>query len=384
MAPDAHKKNPGRGATGFSEVFAFACFSCILNRSEEGKLGSSISLSEGICSLQVLAQNEEILICPVCQGTLRLSSEYAKCVSCGHSFSCEGGIPQLFWANDWSRSKPDVTEAMKSFYEATPFPNYDDLDSGSALREKASRGIFARLLDEQIRHGSKVLEVGCGTGQLSNFLGMTWGRRVFGADACLNSLKLAEAFRRANEIKNVSFLQMNLFRPAFKAASFDVVISNGVLHHTSDPFLAFQTISKLVKMSGFVLIGLYNKYSRLTTDLRRLVFRLSADRFQFLDPRLRNRNANTVKKHTWFMDQYKNPHESKHTIGEVQDWFESSGFEFLNSIPSATGERFSDDEKLFEPRPKGNKFDHFMVQFGDLLAGGRDGGFFIMIGRRVR
>jgi ubiquinone/menaquinone biosynthesis C-methylase UbiE len=338
---------------------------------------------EGSQELQVLAKVAETLICPACQNHLHVSSDRLSCSSCGNVFPVEGSIPLLFWANHWSGSRPDVTETMKSFYEATPFPNYDDLDSAGALREKASRGIFARLLDEQIPHGATVLEVGCGTGQLSNFLGMTWGRSVMGADACVNSLKLAENFRKQNRIENVSFLQMNLFKPAFEAESFDVVVSNGVLHHTSDPLLAFQTISKLVKRGGFIVIGLYNKYSRLTTDFRRLVFRLSGDRFKFLDPRLRDRNANGVKKHTWFMDQYKNPHESKHTIGEIQQWFESSGFEFINSIPKSGGERFAEDEKLFEPNPKGTRFDHFMVQFGDLVTGGKDGGFFIMIGRRV-
>jgi ubiquinone/menaquinone biosynthesis C-methylase UbiE/uncharacterized protein YbaR (Trm112 family) len=332
--------------------------------------------------LEVLSRITETLVCPACQANLHVSPGYAKCSSCSNVFPCEEGIPLLFWASDWPASRPDVTETMKSFYEATPFPNYDDLDSSSALREKATRGIFARLLDEQIHHGAKVLEVGCGTGQLSNFLGMTWGRSVLGTDLCLNSLKLAEQFRKQNQIENVSFLQMNLFRPVFQPESFDVVVSNGVLHHTSNPFLAFQTISKLVKRGGFIVIGLYNKYSRLTTDFRRFIFRLSGDRFKFLDSRLRDRNANDVRKHTWFMDQYKNPHESKHTFGEVQQWIESSGFEFINSIPKATAESFAPDEKLFEPNPNGTKFDHFLVQFGDLLSGGRDGGFFIMIGRR--
>jgi SAM-dependent methyltransferase len=336
--------------------------------------------------LEVLTRKLEILICPACKRSLRLSPECARCPSCGNVFPCEEEIPLLYWDSEWSGSRPDVTEKMKSFYEATPFPNYDDLDSGSTLREKATRGIFPRLLDEQIRHGASVLEVGCGTGQLSNFLGMTWGRSVLGTDVCLNSLRLAQRFRKQNQIENVSFLQMNLFRPVFKAESFDVVVSNGVLHHTSDPLLGFQTISRLVKRGGFIVIGLYNRYSRLTTDFRGLVFRFSGDRFKFLDPRLRDlrdRNANDVRKHTWFMDQYKNPHESKHTIGEVQQWFESSGFEFVNSIPNSTGEPFAADKKLFELSPKGTKFDHFLVQFGELLGGGRDGGFFIMIGRRL-
>src|SRR5260221_6369036 len=172
--------------------------------------------------MDVLTSNAGILICPACCGDLHVSPECVRCLSCGNVFGCEEEIPLLFWANEWSRSRPDVTETMKSFYEATPFPNYDDLDSSGALREKAARGVCARLLDEQIRHGSRILEVGCGTGQLSNFLGLTWGRSVLGADVCLNSLKLAQKFRKQNQIENTSFVQMNLFRPVFRAETFDV------------------------------------------------------------------------------------------------------------------------------------------------------------------
>ena len=40
---------------------------------------------------------------------------------------------------------------------------------------------------------------------------------------------------------------MNLFKPCFKENSFDVLISNGCLHHTSDPKKAFSTVSKILK-----------------------------------------------------------------------------------------------------------------------------------------
>jgi hypothetical protein len=154
------------------------------------------------------------------------------------------------------------------------------------------------------------------------------------------------------------------------------------LHHTSDPYLGFQTIGKLVKRGGFILIGLYNKYSRLATDFRRWMFRVSGDRMQFLDPQLRVRAANQGRKDAWFLDQYKNPHESKHTFGEVQNWFRENGFEFMNSIPKAQGESFAADEKLFEGHAPGTALSHFLVQAGETLVGGRDGGFFIMIGKR--
>ena len=175
---------------------------------------------------------------------------------------------------------------------------------------------------------------------------------------------------------------MNLFRPVFRPQSFDFAICNGVLHHTADPFLGFQTIAKLVKPGGVILIGLYNKYSRLVTDAIGVALRLSGDRLRILDPRLREKDADKLRQHTWFMDRFKNPHESKHSIGEVQQWFDAAGFDFLNSIPKANGGRFSATEKLFEAHPKGSAFEQFVAQFRELLAGGRDGGLFVMIGRK--
>ena len=288
----------------------------------------------------------------------------------------------MFWPNNWD-AKTDVTDVVKSFYEENPFPNYEDMDSDWSLREKAEQGIFARLLDEQIAHGANVLEVGCGTGQLTNFLGLRWGRSVFGADICLNSLKLGQEFKQDNQTDNAAFVQMNLFKPVFKPESFDLVICNGVLHHTSDPLLGFESISRLVKKGGHIIVGLYNKHGRRPTDTKRLIFRVSGGRFRFLDSRLRNRDIGEARKQTWFMDQYRHPHESKHTIGEVMRWFERIDFDFVNSIPKATAfAAFDPDEQLFEANPKGSRLDHFIVQAGMLLSGGGEGGFFIVIGRK--
>jgi SAM-dependent methyltransferase len=257
------------------------------------------------------------------------------------------------------------------------------MDSSWSLRQKAEKGIFARLLDDQIPHGALVLEAGCGTGQLSNFLGMRWGRDVFGTDICLNSLKLAQGFRAKNGIQNAAFLQMNLFRPVFRPASFDLVICNGVLHHTSDPSTGFRSIARLVKPGGFVVVGLYNAYGRIPTDVRRGLFQLAGERLWSLDARLRDRSLSDTRRRTWFMDQYRHPHESKHTFGEVLRWFEEAGFEFLKSIPKPRLlDSFSAKERLFEAGPRGTPLDHLLVQLGMLVGGGKEGGFFIMIGRK--
>jgi SAM-dependent methyltransferase len=332
----------------------------------------------------LMVERIELFACPACSAALVLPHGHrvAECTACARSFACERGIPLLYWPNDWDH-RSDVTEVVKRFYEENPFPNYEHTDSRWSLKQKAERGVFARLMDEQIPHGSLILDVGCGTGQLSNYLGLRWGRTVFGTDLCLNSLTLGQQFKERNGIENVAFFQMNLFRPAFRPESFDFVICNGVLHHTSDPFQGFRMILRLLKKGGFVIIGLYNRYGRVPTDVRRFIFGVTGNRFKVLDPRLGAAHVGETRKHTWFLDQYKHPHESKHSMDEVMDWFRRTDVDFINGIPKPVPLMpLSPDERLFARVPAGSSLSRMLVQLGMLASGGSEGGFFVMIGRK--
>ena len=329
-----------------------------------------------------LSEHADLFACPKCEAPLAFESSALHCGACGSRFQIDDGIPQLFWPNDWEEAKDDVTEQVRAFYEETPFPDYDEFDSVASLAAKARAGLFARLLDEQIPPGARIVECGSGTAQLSNFLSLA-NRTVFATDLCMNSLRLGHDFARRHQLARVHFLQMNLFRPALRPESFHVVISNGVLHHTSDPFLAFRSISRLVKPGGYLLVGLYHRYGRLVTDARRLLFRVTGGRARFLDPNLRREHASDAKKRAWFADQYQHPHESKHTIGEVLGWLDAIGFAFVKSIPiSRPFQSFADDEKLFVPDRPGNALERRLVELGMIATGSREGGFFIVIGRK--
>lgn len=146
----------------------------------------------------------DILVCPGCRRDLKIGDKNVVCTSCGIQYNIKDGIPLFFRPNDWGSSKKDVTDEIKFFYEKTPFPNYEDFENIGDLVQKAGRGVFASLLNEQIPFNVRVLEVGCGTGQLSNFLGIAQ-RFVFGTDMCFNSLGLAESFRGENNLNRVHF-----------------------------------------------------------------------------------------------------------------------------------------------------------------------------------
>lgn len=335
---------------------------------------------EPLAFLEVLGS----LRCPVDMRPLRwvenegmlLSSDGAR------RYPVVDGIPCLFAPNEWPKGSSDVTDIVKSFYEDTPFPNYDDLDGRESLQTKAKRGVFARLLDEQIPRPAMVLEAGCGTGQLSNFLGMNWGRTVIGADLCLNSLRLAKSFRDRCSIANVQLVQMNLFRPPFADDTFDLVISNGVLHHTSDPEGGFHAIVRKLRPGGFVIIGLYNWLGRLPTLWRRRLLKTFGERWAGLDPRLRGSRLNNGRRAAWYMDQYQHPHESRHSMAEVKEWFGRSGVDLMLTIPPVSGEDFTEDTQLFGERPPRSRLDYAVSELEMLLTGGRDGGLYMMIGRK--
>src|SRR5262245_54652191 len=113
---------------------------------------------------------QQLLCCPKCRGRVLESQNGFECRQCRQSFPVTDNIPQLFWPTEWDPSKTYITNEMKKFYEAAPFPNYDDFDSVGTLVEKARKRIFAKLLDDQIPFGARIIECGCGTGQLTNFL----------------------------------------------------------------------------------------------------------------------------------------------------------------------------------------------------------------------
>src|SRR5271166_481373 len=186
----------------------------------------------------------DLLRCPADGSRLSWNSSAGR-LSCEvdtHVYPVDAGIPRLFAPNEWPDDKTDVTDFVNTFCKDTPLPSYDGLDTRDSLRKKISEGMFGRLLDEQVSHDAIILEVACGTGQMTNFLGMGWGSTVIGSDICLNWLAPAKAFRDRLSINNAQFVQSDLFRIPFAESSFDLVIWNGMRHRTSNCVGTFRSI----------------------------------------------------------------------------------------------------------------------------------------------
>jgi ubiquinone/menaquinone biosynthesis C-methylase UbiE len=276
-----------------------------------------------------------------------------------------------------------VGGTVRNFYEGCSFPGYEDFETTYDLIEKSKRGIYAKLLDEQLPLGLRILDAGCGTGQLGIFLCMMH-RQVIGIDFSMGSLRKAENFKKKFGLRDVNFAQMDLFHLGLKESSFDYVFCNGVLHHTADAYGAFKNLCRLVKPGGYITIGLYNSYGRLLLDLRRWIFNLTNDKLSWLDFFMRQKSLGEGKKRVWFMDQYRNPHDEKFTVGEVLKWFKENNIYYVNSVPKISlRDQFSGNELLFESHDPGSSLDHLLCQLGWIFTKGREGGFFLTIGKKM-
>lgn len=289
-------------------------------------------------------------------------------------YEARDGIPNLRLPGDTR------TEIVRRFYERAPFPDYPPRATLSWLRARAERSEFARLLDEAIPGDARVVEIGCGTGQMSLYLARA-DRVVIGADLTRESLRLGVEAARRFELDHIQFIETDLHHPGLRAGAFDVVYSSGVLHHTPDPGAAFARIVRLVRPGGIIVLGVYNVFARIPLRARRFVARLFGYRFIPCDPVLRDRESEPARRKAWTRDQYQHPEEHRHTLAEVQRWFAENGVEYLRTYPSAM--LCQDSEELFTAAEDNWYFEGWLAQLGWIGALAHEGGLFVTVGRRT-
>ena len=294
-------------------------------------------------------------------------------------------LKKKFFLNDGIASfnvEDASTKTVTEFYKESPFPNYKETDNKSTIAQKGDKNLLAAQFKKFIGYKKNVLEVGCGTGQLAIYFSIGTNNNIIGLDPTVDSLQLANNFAKKNAISNIEFVNADIFDDVLNDEYFDFIWCSGVLHHTKDPYRAFEILIKSLKKEGYVLIGLYNKIGRIRTIIRKYLYRIFGTVvLNVLDPTLRNLKKDSEERKAWIRDQYMHPIESLHTLDDVLKWFDKNDIDYINSIPSCNFE--GQNENLFLKENKGTLFLRILNQISMIFNNlGSDGGLFVVIGKK--
>lgn len=266
---------------------------------------------------------------------------------------------------------------VRDFYSAHPFPAYG-LEK-YAVRDDLYRHAnpYTLLLDAHLPRDARVLDLGCGTGQLANLLALR-GRRVVGVDFSETSLAYAERLRARLAIETCTFRLADLTQlvPA-PGETYDAILCNGVAPCLPSPDVVLPRLWRAFAHPGtLIVIGLYHAWGRLAFRLRRRL----GDRSS-VDAMLVKREKDAAKVASWIADQCTPPVERCHRIADVRRWFESAGILWLRSLPSLPGDPAS-RHGLFPPASSRRRRVLAAVAEGAWIWRLRDsGGYFVCLGR---
>ena len=106
------------------------------------------------------------------------------------------------------------------------------------------------------RQTCRVIDLGCGPGEIARRLAeQRPGWTIVGIDGSTAMLDIARASQARSDAQvPIAFLQGDATATGLPGGSFDVVLSNSLLHHVRDPLALWREMSRLVKPAGVLLL----------------------------------------------------------------------------------------------------------------------------------
>lgn len=192
------------------------------------------------------------------------------CRSCGHEYPVAEGCPLLLPRQAYS---PEIKERIRTFWGELYQQAYGATDramNGEDFSEslcdldrlfRHRRHLAAEEMPVDSLKGKRVLEIGSGAGAHSAYFSLK------GAEVCSMDLTLDRVLATARKFELLSgngrgfSVQGDAEQLPFPEDSFDIVYSNGVIHHTPRTEQALKEIHRVLKPSGRAVIMLYARDS---------------------------------------------------------------------------------------------------------------------------
>jgi SAM-dependent methyltransferase len=157
---------------------------------------------------------------------------------------------------------------VKEFYSRLQFPGTYTIED-LKFYDNVVCNSYLKLFDDAVSQSKTVLDIGCGSGFIINFLARRYPNIKFDAVDFSDSIDLAKQFSKTHGINNIDYYKED-FLTWKTNKTYDLVLSNGVLHHIPEYHRAVDKIYKLA--TDKVIIGIYNKYGKLLKRISKVQY----------------------------------------------------------------------------------------------------------------
>lgn len=147
---------------------------------------------------------------------------------------------------------------IKDFYNLNPFPGVYNVKDFTEQQKHKDNAYINFILDS-CKDKTTVLDIGCGTGYISNFLASANKQLKITAIDFSVGVQTGKEMAKRLKNKNIKWIQADFLNHDFKQ-KFDLVLCQGVLHHMPEYKLALSKMKNLIKKNGVLLLGIYNKW----------------------------------------------------------------------------------------------------------------------------
>src|SRR2546422_7723519 len=167
-------------------------------------------------------------------------------------------------------SSSDLKEVTGQYYGRL-FQSF----SSTSYWDEPARLLRLRLERNEIPisglQGKRVLDAGCGGGRYTVAWRLVGAKPVTGFD--ISATGISDAKRRVDQagIDDVNFEQGNVLDLPYAENAFDVVFSNGVLHHTTDWKSGVAELVRVLKPGGFGWLYLIERPGGLFWDVNEVL-----------------------------------------------------------------------------------------------------------------
>ena len=148
---------------------------------------------------------------------------------------------------------------IREFYSKIKFPGTYSLDD-IKFYDEGIYNPYLKILNDLTNGSKSVLDIGCGTGFITNVLARQNPKTIFTSIDFSDSIDYAREFTKKNRTKNIIYYKQD-FLEWKSVHNYDLIICNGVLHHIPKYEEAIKKIKLLT--ANKLSIGVYNPYGKL-------------------------------------------------------------------------------------------------------------------------